>query len=689
MSSPANLRHREPAAETIISQRLPSHRVNTQSRPPCDSTCALLQYYRSNLSPCSVLSASAEPPLVLGRIYVNEDIQVIDTLSASDLDVFHFDVQAIDPTPAGPPGIVSYGTLTPWQTRLIRLVGFAHHSGLLEVDVFPVEFTDMDGVGITGTSEVVNYVALSHVWGTRHDQTTILCNGQTIAVPCRLKDALCYLHNQTSNRYIWVDELCINQSDTTEKASQVRNMLRIFEKASKVIAWIDTRASLSRYSIFDFTPCNGCKHSQKCSAAWDALCSSLFAIAADELWSRTWCRQEIFAAKELVLLGPYFTVGGLSLTRFHEMLKSCVEFDKSNQLSNDERQELQIPSAFQVMVDHYQHAGTDDYDYEPPATKTRYTNHWLRQLRDGTAFKVTDARDRIYALFGMVSSASNRSHVEHRPDIQSSTFPIGYSKSISRVYQDLVKYLINTDRNLDCLTVLEDRATRSLPDDLPSWVIDWRRHQPRSLLNIPPSRSADHEMYGTPRVQDLDDVGSLKLDGQILFEVKELSAHKPTNFEWLMAYQKTTLKAGLENRPDSPIDKISDSPRAMFGTTDELDNYSSKMNASYMHCKFFMGRPEDQYAIDGEFISVPNTTRIGDLLVLLKGARFPFVFRRLKDRTYHLVGPALNGPVLGSSQSAAIMLLGSTGLLDQPDRVFFKHGNIHWTDEHTETFVVV
>lgn len=574
-----------------------------------------------------------------------------------------------------------YDALTPWQTRLVRLVGCDPHSGLLEVELFMVEFTDMDGVGITGTSEVVNYVALSHVWGTTPDQTTILCNGRITEVPSRLNDAFCYLFKQTSERYIWVDKLCINQSDISEKACQVRNMLRIFEKASRVIAWIDSRAVLSRYSIFDITPCYEQKHRRECSEGWHALRSDLFRIACDELWARTWCRQEIFAAKTLVLLGPFFTVTGLSLARFDKMLKSCIEFEQSNQLSNNGHRDLQVPSAFTVMVDHYQHAGTDDYSYVPPATKTRYTNHWLRQLCDGTEFKVTDERDRVYALFGMVSSSSNRSHVEHRPDIQPSRFPIEYSKSVSRVYQDLIKYLINTDQNLDCLTVLEDRSTRSLPDDLPSWVIDWRRQQPRSLLNIPPSRTIDQIAYGLPRVQDLDDFGRLMLDGQILFEIKELSAHEATHLELGMTEQKETFKRRFEREPLSPA--------TVLGTADELDDCYSQLSASYMRCKFFMRRPAIQNRPTQEVISVPNTTRIGDFMVLLRGARFPFVLRRLQDGSYNLVGPALNGPIVESRQSTAITTRDSNKQKDWFELLFYHRGRIYWTDEHFEIFAIV
>jgi hypothetical protein len=38
--------------------------------------------------------------------------------------------------------------------------------------------------------------------------------------------------------YIWIDAICINQSDNAEKGIQVQNMGRIYSHALKMVGWL-------------------------------------------------------------------------------------------------------------------------------------------------------------------------------------------------------------------------------------------------------------------------------------------------------------------------------------------------------------------------------------------------------------------------------------------------------------------
>ena len=146
------------------------------------------------------------------------------------------------------------------------------------------------------------------------------------------------------------------------------------------------------------------------------------------------------------------------------------------------------------MCRHFQHNGTDRHEYRPPAGRRRYSIHWLRTLQDGASFHVTDPRDRVYGTLGIISSTTTRLHVEDRPDIKTQNFPINYDKTVDEVYQDVVWFLIATDRNLDCLTVFEDR--RDLLSDLPSWATDWRRDVTRSFNGVDADSSGDRTKFG-------------------------------------------------------------------------------------------------------------------------------------------------------------------------------------------------
>lgn len=57
--------------------------------------------------------------------------------------------------------------------------------------------------------------------------------------------ALLQLRDPFFERVLWVDAICINQSDEEEKAQQVTSMTRIFGLASRVIVWLGEEADHS------------------------------------------------------------------------------------------------------------------------------------------------------------------------------------------------------------------------------------------------------------------------------------------------------------------------------------------------------------------------------------------------------------------------------------------------------------
>ena len=50
--------------------------------------------------------------------------------------------------------------------------------------------------------------------------------------------ALQYLRWQHNERYLWIDQICINQDDIKERGSQVQLMREIYSGATCVLAWL-------------------------------------------------------------------------------------------------------------------------------------------------------------------------------------------------------------------------------------------------------------------------------------------------------------------------------------------------------------------------------------------------------------------------------------------------------------------
>lgn len=99
---------------------------------------------------------------------------------------------------------------------------------------------------LTGTLRVVSladcpqYTALSYRWGGYSSpKDIILCNGDVnLEVTTNCRDALLALTKRFGALTVWVDAICINQSDAMEKSDQVPLMEEIYTWAERVFVWL-------------------------------------------------------------------------------------------------------------------------------------------------------------------------------------------------------------------------------------------------------------------------------------------------------------------------------------------------------------------------------------------------------------------------------------------------------------------
>ena len=84
------------------------------------------------------------------------------------------------------------------------------------------------------------FEALSYVWGDASEeaQKSIKVNGSVFKVGTTLHSALVHLRSREDSRVLWVDAICINQQDNTEKANQLGLMRDIYRTASQTVAWL-------------------------------------------------------------------------------------------------------------------------------------------------------------------------------------------------------------------------------------------------------------------------------------------------------------------------------------------------------------------------------------------------------------------------------------------------------------------
>ena len=149
------------------------------------------------------------------------------------------------------------------------------------------------------------YSAVSYNWGEPPARRSIMLNGRKITVRKNLFLLLRELRHQHHDHTLWIDALCINQSDTAERGAQVRRMADIFGTAVKVIAWlrdfaVTTPGTLRRPMISGVLDFAQNVHLKRNSGGTLYL-SAFYPFFAHEYWRRRWIIQEIALARSVVV----------------------------------------------------------------------------------------------------------------------------------------------------------------------------------------------------------------------------------------------------------------------------------------------------------------------------------------------------------------------------------------------------
>ena len=168
------------------------------------------------------------------------------------------------------------------------------------------------------------YEALSYTWGSPLELREISIDGQIYHVRENLYWALYYLRLEDKVRHIWVDALCINQTDIKERNSQVSHMDLIYKYASRVAVWLgpeqeeDAKALQYLHQIHSngglpkyfqempydyemgervFDPVANEEWYRRYRSMWGPISK----LCCRDYWTRVWIMQEVHFAAEITL----------------------------------------------------------------------------------------------------------------------------------------------------------------------------------------------------------------------------------------------------------------------------------------------------------------------------------------------------------------------------------------------------
>lgn len=341
------------------------------------------------------------------------------------------------------------------------------------------------------------YEALSYVWGSTNNLSSVHVfharNGNaTLPVTQNLATALPYLRYRFRRRTMWIDAICINQQDDSERSQQVRRMGNIYSMADRVVAWLGPDSCDSSHALSTLRRLglgmqyNWVQHAfgPKSKRAgghralepvdWNVLTWRLVLHLLQNSWfERLWVRQEMCLAKR----GSRLQCGheNITWTKFCTAIAFLYGNNEDHRLGEAEIEVLDKLLSMAYRFAWLVYGGV-------------ITNLSMRDLLDSTEMcQCTEPRDRVYAIMNLLPYPESKSIV---PD---------YSMSLCESYKQVIVSLIERTRVLDILrrcVYLEDQA------DWPSWVphLDVPRDTATFPSSFPSGPSAAEALFSEDSV---------------------------------------------------------------------------------------------------------------------------------------------------------------------------------------------
>jgi hypothetical protein len=367
-----------------------------------------------------------------------------------------------------------------------------------------------------------NYLALSYTWGdplarsyvAERPSRTVWIDTKPFLITPNLYNALQQLrfsiisleHGKT---LLWIDAICINQDDTSERNHQVGFMGLIYSKALLVVSWVeksdgDTLTAVKL--VLRLRPLVKLWMSEQSrvkvvynsdelyeragvSMVKEKEWGALFSFYKRQYFSRAWIVQEIALAHTAILFCGHYFLHWADLMNLSEMMaaRNWIPIIEClfPSVRTTRRLILGAPAAYMRVRHQFEKFSSSKGSLLHEATKDAGVMafyHLLERLLYETwYFQATNDRDHVYAVLAIVRHVFGASHASTNilePD---------YCLPVHKVFIN-VTHEIATKTDSTSIFSLIDHDSEKVPG-LPSWVPDYSVARLRALAYSCPHRS--------------------------------------------------------------------------------------------------------------------------------------------------------------------------------------------------------
>lgn len=517
------------------------------------------------------------------------------------------------------------------------------------------------------------FEALSYAWGTRGAPLDVIARAETgrtksevfhLEVTENLASALWHLRFADRDRVLWVDIICIDQSNMQERSSQVANMANVYRLASRVVVWLGPESDNSKLAMdklgelssnmavdwfaFALTPGDAAEpHWADTMVELPFIEEELCAI--ESLFSRSWFFR-LWVIQEVKLAQEAVAVCGHTSLPWKALMTSvfCL-------LAKGATRDLVVGSRGEQWLFRTYVA------LHNPQVKIERT----KLFHTASVFHCTDDRDRVYALPPLAGAPL--ADLDVIPD---------YKATVMEVYRNFVLKFIKFYGELDIIFALSSAGSDC------TWVPSFNVQMSTSFMNpVMASRNivADWEYRGSnilrvkgvycgtiqdvnPTNLDKNDIHDFRLEISRLASLVLGSEAYITGCSAVLAFAATlACYRGIvydfpnpDNRLRGQLEAhmlglLQYSPEEGFESLDGLLYFASRI-------RYICHGRALATTKDGYFALVPEDTQPGDVLCCLLGLQNMAVLRQAsssaEEAHYKVVGSCF---VHGLSSGEALL----------------------------------
>ena len=299
----------------------------------------------------------------------------------------------------------------------------------------------------------LDYEAVSYTWGNSGLTHVIYCNDakQSLSVGKNCHAALRRLRLPEKRRNLWIDAVCINQEDLSERGHQVRMMKEVYDCASGVMVMLNDKVPECRLLLDELAEANYIlddlaeegttylDYSANPVRNWPcaAVVRELETMFKDPWFKRTWVLQEVYHKRLITIMYGSSTIPYDALYLVYSGYTGAYVTRTS------------WPLPCWLMAQDL-----------PKYTTSQFCLwnrlHWSRQCL------ASDPRDNVFALTSLVGSGQEELN-----------YLVNYAQSVEDCFKGTAKFLLPV---LGLRILVATRHPHGL--NMASWIPDWSQTLP-------------------------------------------------------------------------------------------------------------------------------------------------------------------------------------------------------------------